>query len=370
MAVSFVGWGISGDLFRLMGPPSWVAKVGGQTIEIPAFQTEYQRAMAQRTRDLPSGQEASPSTAASGRAADAGADDCPGGAGAGVEGPSRSSRRTKPWSPPRSRCRPSRVPTANSARRCSTTSCATTVSPRRAFWRSLRGRHRAAAGPVHAQRFGRRAGCRGEAAICRPEFEKRAADMALFPVLGSAGASGTPTKPSCSAGMTTTPTATAPPNSAGSRRSSCRRSRLSSEITITDDELHAAYEEHKAEYVTPEKRSAEVISAPDEAKARTLGGQMARWHGLGRHAGGGAGRGGVRYSPGRRHASAVSRPRPGEGGVLDAPPIRFREPVKGQLGWFVVKVTKIDRRNDHDVRSGEGQAAGTGAGQQGGRSDV
>ncbi len=57
MAVSFVGWGISGDMFRLMGPPTWVAKVGGQTIEIPAFQAEYQRALAQRTRDLPPGQE-------------------------------------------------------------------------------------------------------------------------------------------------------------------------------------------------------------------------------------------------------------------------------------------------------------------------
>src|ERR1700712_4655314 len=59
MAVSFVGWGISGDLFRLMGPPSWVAKIGGQTIEVPAFQTEFQRSMAQEARDLPQGQEAS-----------------------------------------------------------------------------------------------------------------------------------------------------------------------------------------------------------------------------------------------------------------------------------------------------------------------
>src|SRR3978361_1574492 len=58
MAVSFVGWGISGDLFNLMGPPSWVAKVAGQTIEISAFQAEYQRAMAQQTRPLPAGQEA------------------------------------------------------------------------------------------------------------------------------------------------------------------------------------------------------------------------------------------------------------------------------------------------------------------------
>src|SRR3954470_11054382 len=59
MAISFVGWGISSDLFRLMGPPSWVAKIGGQTIEVPAFQSEFQRAMAQETRNLPPGQEAS-----------------------------------------------------------------------------------------------------------------------------------------------------------------------------------------------------------------------------------------------------------------------------------------------------------------------
>src|SRR3954447_20297954 len=59
MAVSFVGWGISSDLFRLMGPPRWVAKIGGQTIEVPAFQSEFQRAMAQETRNLPPGQEAS-----------------------------------------------------------------------------------------------------------------------------------------------------------------------------------------------------------------------------------------------------------------------------------------------------------------------
>ena len=59
MAVSFIGWGISGDLFRLMGPPSWIAKVAGQTIDIPTFQAQYQRAMTQQSRNLPAGQEAS-----------------------------------------------------------------------------------------------------------------------------------------------------------------------------------------------------------------------------------------------------------------------------------------------------------------------
>ena len=60
MAVSFVGWGISGEIFRMMGSPTWIAKVGGETIEIPTFQAEYQRDLAQQTRNLPAGQESTP----------------------------------------------------------------------------------------------------------------------------------------------------------------------------------------------------------------------------------------------------------------------------------------------------------------------
>ena len=93
---------------------------------------------------------------------------------------------------------------------------------------------------------------------------------------------------------------------------------LAPEITVTDADLHAAYDQQKSEYQTAEKRSAEVISAPDEAKAQTLGGDVARRGGLDRDAGGGEGGGRLGDRPGRRDRGAVSRSRPGEGGVLGA----------------------------------------------------
>jgi peptidyl-prolyl cis-trans isomerase D len=56
MVLAFVSWGV-GDVIRLIGTSTWVAKVGGQTIEGMQLQEAYQRDMAQVTRNLPSGQE-------------------------------------------------------------------------------------------------------------------------------------------------------------------------------------------------------------------------------------------------------------------------------------------------------------------------
>ncbi len=58
MVLAFVSWGV-GDVIRLIGTSTWVAKVGGQTIEGPQLQEAYQREMSQVTRNLPSGQEPS-----------------------------------------------------------------------------------------------------------------------------------------------------------------------------------------------------------------------------------------------------------------------------------------------------------------------
>ena len=76
--------------------------------------------------------------------------------------------------------------------------------------------------------------------------------------------------------MTITRTPTATPEFRRIKAIELSPQSLASEITVTDDELHAAYDEHKADYRTPEKRSAEVISAPDEAKARAL---AEKWRG-------------------------------------------------------------------------------------------
>jgi peptidyl-prolyl cis-trans isomerase D len=59
MVIAFVVWGI-GDVVRLVGRQTWVAKAGGQTIEPQQFQPQFQRAMAQAQRELPPGQDMTP----------------------------------------------------------------------------------------------------------------------------------------------------------------------------------------------------------------------------------------------------------------------------------------------------------------------
>src|SRR5665213_2566188 len=52
MVVAFVIWGV-GDVVRLVGTDTWVAKVGDQTIEVPEVQQAFQRQMADLSRRLP-----------------------------------------------------------------------------------------------------------------------------------------------------------------------------------------------------------------------------------------------------------------------------------------------------------------------------
>ncbi|HET6184007.1 MAG TPA: peptidyl-prolyl cis-trans isomerase [Acetobacteraceae bacterium] len=56
MVVAFVVWGV-GDVVRLIGHQTWVAKAGGETIEPQQFQPQFQRALAQMQRQLPPGQD-------------------------------------------------------------------------------------------------------------------------------------------------------------------------------------------------------------------------------------------------------------------------------------------------------------------------
>ena len=78
------------------------------------------------------------------------------------------------------------------------------------------------------------------------------------------------------------------PSTAASRRSCCRQQTLAKEIPITDADLHTAYHQHIADYVKPEKRSAEVISVSDEAKANALAATLAGRRRLGGDAEGSA----------------------------------------------------------------------------------
>jgi peptidyl-prolyl cis-trans isomerase D len=171
------------------------------------------------------------------------------------------------------------------------------------------------------------------------QFEKRAADTALFS-FSAAPEPAAPDAAELQRWYENHPDFYTTPEYRRIKAIELSPQSLSSEITVTDDELHTAYDEHKAEFITAEKRSAEVISAPDEAKARSL---ADKWRG-------GTDWAAMQKAAQAEGASAIAQD--------DATEVQFpdpdlakavfataadtvSEPVKGQLGWFVVKVTKI-----------------------------
>jgi len=337
MAVSFVGWGVSGDIFRVMGPPTWIAKVAGQTIEIPAFQAEFQRAITQETRNLPAGQEAS---AAQRRRV--GQQTLEHMIDQAVLGTELSNLR---------------IVTPDDA-------LATVVRSMPAF-RGSDGKFSRAVFTAVLQGNGFTearflAQLRSDTAqqqllsavsgsVTAPnaevmplydsEFEKRAVDTAVFAL----SAAPEPTAPDAAAlqrWYDNHPDSYTTPEFRRIKAIELSPQSLASEIIVTDDELHAAYDERKAEYVTSEKRSAEVISAPDEAKAQALADKWragADWPAM-QSAAQADGASGITQDD----ATQVQFPDPDLAkAVFTSPANAVSEPVKGQLGWFVVKVTKI-----------------------------
>ncbi len=115
---------------------------------------------------------------------------------------------------------------------------------------------------------------------------------------------------------------------------------VSREITVTDAEAAAYYEAHRAEYVTPEKRSVEVVISQDEIKAGTI---AAAWHG-------GADWDAVQKAATEAGASAASLDDATAGefpapelaqAVFAAPAGTITGPVHSALGWQVFRVTKV-----------------------------
>ena len=341
MAISFVGWGISGDLFRAMGPPSWIAKVGGQTIEVPAFQAEYQRALAQQTRNLPSGQEAT--------------------ADLRRQVGQQTLNRMIAQAALAVELRDLRVVTPDEA-------LAAVVRSMPAFRGSdgkfshavltqvLQNNGYSEAGFLRQMRadiaqqqlLSAVSGSVGAADVeVKPlyesEFEKRSADTALF-ALSAAPEPAAPDEAALQAWYKDHPKSYTTPQFRRIKAIELSPQSLGPQISVSDQELHAAYDEHKADYQKPEMRSAEVISAPDQAKAQAL---AAQWRGAPAGPEGWAAIGAAAKAQGasaitQDDATEVQFPDPDLAkAVFSAAANAVSEPVKGQLGWFVVKVTKI-----------------------------
>ncbi|WP_428486058.1 SurA N-terminal domain-containing protein [Rhodopila sp.] len=338
MTVAFVGWGISGSLTQLGGSPSWVAKVGAETIQLPAFQTEYQRALAQQQHNLPAGQEASPDLRQT----------------VGQQ----TLQRMIAQAALAVELKKLGIVTPNDAVAAAARAMPAFRGPDGAFSKSTfdtvlrsngftEARFLAELRADIAQRQLLSA-VTGSAsapdAEVRPlydsEFEKRSADMATFP-LSTAPEPPTPDKAALQRWYDNHPDSYATPEFRRIKAIELSPQSLAPEITIKDDELRAAYQEHKAEFETPAKRSAEVISTPDETQAKAL---AARWHDTPDWtAMQAAARADGAAAIMQDDATEVQFPDPDLAkAVFSATADSVSEPVKGALGWFVVKVTKVD----------------------------
>ncbi len=114
---------------------------------------------------------------------------------------------------------------------------------------------------------------------------------------------------------------------------------LAKDMTISDDDLRAAYQSRKAEFVTPSKRSAEVVTVGDEGKAKALDASWAGgadWAQVQKDA---QAAGGAAIELDQAARSEWPSPELAMA-VFDAKPGSVSAPVRLSGSWAVVHVTK------------------------------
>ena len=112
------------------------------------------------------------------------------------------------------------------------------------------------------------------------------------------------------------------------------------DIEVPDADVGAYYEQHKAEYVAPEKRSVEVVVAQEEARAKEIATAWiagADWDAV-QKAAAAAGA----SSASLDDAAATEFPAPELGqAVFAAPAETVTGPIQSALGWQVFRVNKV-----------------------------
>jgi peptidyl-prolyl cis-trans isomerase D len=115
---------------------------------------------------------------------------------------------------------------------------------------------------------------------------------------------------------------------------------VAKEVQVTDEDLKTEWDQHKAEFNTPERRSVEVILTQDEAEAQRLAAQWqagADWAQM-QEAASKSGAAPVEL----KDATRDEFPAPELGNAVFATPEgTVPPPVHSELGWHVLKVTKV-----------------------------
>lgn len=340
LIAAFAVWGV-GDVLRMAGHDTWVARVGSRTFEVPEVQQAYQRQMAQVTRML-RGQDPTPEIKRS------------------VLGQTLDRLVTQ-------------AAILDEAKRLGL------VAPDDAL-RAAIGKIPAFQGPsgqfdlatyqtvlrnnglsepaflalmrddlinrqlMEAVRAGAQPSATLTDALFAVETEQRSALVAEIP-FANAAAPPAPTDAQIERWWANHPDLYSSPEYRRVKAVILSPQTLAKEITIDDADLRAAYDQHRSEYASPEKRSAQIVTVQDEARAAAVAEQWrkgADWAAIqeaARTAGGSA----VALDA----ATLAEFPEEGlANAVFAAQPEAVSGPVRGALGWTVLRVTTVTPASD------------------------
>jgi peptidyl-prolyl cis-trans isomerase D len=336
MVAAFVLWGV-GDVVRMVGTsPTWVAKVGDQTVESQQLQEPYQRQMAQITAKLPSGQE--PSQEIRNSVASAALQQLIGQAALDQElqrlhivAPDAAVRQSVFAIPA------FRGPSGQFDRQTFETVLRNNGLTEPRFLDMVRGQlqERQLLEAVTA-------GATASESMLHPlyesQFEKRSADMVEFS-LAAAPEPPAPTQADLQRWYDNHPDQYSAPEYRRIKAVVLSAETLAKDIPITDADLHAAYQQHLSDYLKPAQRSAEVISVSDEAKANALASTWkggADWAAMQKAAKDGGGTAISLDDATQDQIPDADLAKSVFGAVQDT----VTGPTKGALGWYLVRVTK------------------------------
>ena len=321
----------------MSAPSTWAAKVGGQTIEGVQLQEAYQREMTQVTRNLPAGQEPTQDMR-SGVAREALQQLITQAAlnqelqRLHIVTPDQVVRQTVFTMPV------FRGPNGMFDRQTFETLLRNNGLTEARFLDMTRGdlAQRQLLGAVSA-------GTATPEVLLRPlyqsQFEKRSADMVEFP-LAAAPEPTAPTEAELQRWYDNHPDQYSAPEYRRIKAVVLSPQTLAKDIPISDADLQSAYEQRKAQYVKPARRSAEVISVADEAKAKALAERWrdgADWAAMQKAAQDAGGSAIALDDASEREFPDADLART----VFAATPDTVTGPDKGALGWRIVRVNKV-----------------------------
>ena len=341
MVAAFVLWGI-GDVVRSLGTSTWVAKIGGTTIEMGEFQRAFQADLGRLSQRLPQGQDMTPAMR---RAAG-----------------DQTLARMVAQASLAAEVERLHIAVPDAVLRQAVFAMPTFKNPAGVFDRqrflqvlSQNGMTEAGfLGLARADMAQRQLLGAVSAGIAAPatltnlvfdfEREQRSADTLTFAF------SAVPAPPAPDAAVLKRwyenhPRAYSAPEYRKIEAVLLSPDSIAKGLSVSDAELRQTYERYKSDYIRPEKRSAEVISASSQAVAAAL---AKTWQG-------GADWAAMQKAAAAQHAVAVAldnatKPEFPDPALADAifaakgPGIVG--PIKGALGWHVIDVTAITPGQD------------------------